>query len=632
MQQTWTKPAAKGGWRLGPSQGLALAVLATLVCYLWTLQWGVNGSQHPYTTDVGEIQNALPRWGTIHYPGYPLYSLLGSLFVTLLRPLGLEPAAGASLFSALWGVATVALIYALACEMGARPLLAALGAIAAGLSTSSWVYAVVAEVDTMGLALIVASLYFALRFGRYGERGDLLWLALVFSQGLAHQRTTLFLAPALLLLVWPRWRALGRGWPLTLGIILLAPLTYLYLPIRAWMGADWTFGAVGTWRGFLSIFLDTKVDRVIATPQGLGGWLSRAGTLAGLLHSDLWLPILLLGLLALWLAHSQREALALTLAWLPSVPLSLLIWEGSVSDALLAAKLPLAALCGVGLALAAEALAGWGRRAGPLLAALLLLGVAGAEAYAHEPQVLAITRAAGAEQAIALAEQVAQPQGGPPTTFMALWGNRYWALAYAQAYHGQLAGLTLVDHNADLQQIFARGDRLLTFSETLYRLPLAWWDERLGHVSLSSPAPGIVEISPRPITAIPVPPGESLDLENDIRILSAALAPGGQGVLILTVYWQAYRPPDADYSVAVHLLAQDPPQGPDDILVQADRNSPVDGWYPTSRWTAGEIVRDCYPITVPPGSRPRAVRLGMYVATSDGSFKNSPWLTLKINQ
>ena len=35
--------------------------VAVLIIVLTTLQWDVNGSQSPYATDVGEIQNALPR-------------------------------------------------------------------------------------------------------------------------------------------------------------------------------------------------------------------------------------------------------------------------------------------------------------------------------------------------------------------------------------------------------------------------------------------------------------------------------------------------------------------------------------------------------------------------------------------
>ena len=52
------------------------------------MQTIINGSGHPYMTDIGEHQNALPRWGTIHHSGYPQWTALGSLFVTAARAVG----------------------------------------------------------------------------------------------------------------------------------------------------------------------------------------------------------------------------------------------------------------------------------------------------------------------------------------------------------------------------------------------------------------------------------------------------------------------------------------------------------------------------------------------------------------
>ena len=94
----------------GQQLAVLLAMLLAFVLFLTTLQTIPNGSLHPYGTDTGEIQNALPRWGTLHFPGYPLYSFLGSGFVSLLQLMGIAPATGSSLFSALWGAISVGLL------------------------------------------------------------------------------------------------------------------------------------------------------------------------------------------------------------------------------------------------------------------------------------------------------------------------------------------------------------------------------------------------------------------------------------------------------------------------------------------------------------------------------------------
>ena len=55
---------------------MALAVAIAALLYLSTVQTIINGGGHPYVTDVGEHQNALPRWGTIHHSGYPQWTCL----------------------------------------------------------------------------------------------------------------------------------------------------------------------------------------------------------------------------------------------------------------------------------------------------------------------------------------------------------------------------------------------------------------------------------------------------------------------------------------------------------------------------------------------------------------------------
>ena len=610
-----------------------IAMAVALVLYLSTVQTIVNGSPSPYTTDVGEIQNALPRWGTIHWTGYPLYTFLGSLFVTLLRWIGVPPAAGASLFSALWGVVSVGLLVALLRELGVSGPLAALGALVAATSTSVWMDGSLAEVHTMTMGFTVATLLFALRFGRSGRRGDLLLLALAFSHGVVHQRAVLFLAPAVAVLVVGQWRAVWRGLVPAAALSLLAPLTYLYLPWRVSQGATWVFGTPGTWQRVMAMLLDNRAERVVSWPAGVVEWGERVGRAFAVTADDLPAVLLalgLLGLFALLWEKRWRDGLALTLAWIPYILLTGAIWIGRVGDAQLAAHLPVTILAAAGLAVLADRLgrrAGWGHA----VATVLLVGAVLFLTVRHRPRVLAVTRDRSAETVIAMAERVAPPPPESPTTLMALWGNDFWALVYAQTYEGRLPGLDIVDHNADFEGILTRGNRLLTFSKTFYQRPVAWWEGHLGEVTLSSAAPEIVEIASMPVLGPKdVPPGPELDLGDGMWIRSAQLAPGEGGNLVLTVYWQAEIPIDLDHSVAVHLVAHDPPRGAEDVLSQADQVHPVYGWYPTSRWRVGEIVRDHYLIDVPNGAAAQAVRVALYRTDAAGNFSNSPWLSLPI--
>ncbi len=610
------------------------AMVVACLLYLSTFQTVVNGSDSPYTTDVGEIQNALPRWGTIHWTGYPLYTFLGSLFVTLLRWVGVAPAAGASLFSALWGVVSVGLMVALLRELRVSGPLAAMGALLLAVSTSVWMDASLAEVHTMTTAFTVAILLFALRFGRSGDRRDLFLLALFFSQAVAHQRAVLFTALAVAVLIVGQWRAIWHNLLPTLALCLLSPLTYLYLPWRVSQGAAWVFGTPGTWQRVMTMLLDNRAERIVTWPEGAGEWMVRIGRAFTVTAMDLPLVLLvlgLLGLLALALEKRWRDSLGLTLAWVPHLLLTGVIWIGRVGDAQLAAHLPVTVLAAVGMAFLADFV---GRRVthGRSVASVILACIVVVLLVLNRPTVLKVTRDPSAETVISIAERVMPFSDDEPITFMALWGNDYWALAYAQAFQDRLVGLNLVDHNAAFREVVDRGDHLLTFSKTFYWQPVSWWEERLGRVYLASAAPEIVEIAVQPpLTPADVPPGPELDLGNGMWIRSAQLSPAEDRDWVLTVYWQAESAPAQDYSVAVHLVAWDPPRGADDILFQADQAHPVYGWYPTSRWSAGEIVREHYLIQVPEKASPQAVRVALYYTDAGGTFVNSPWLSLPID-
>jgi hypothetical protein len=83
------------------------------------------------------------------------------------------------------------------------------------------------------------------------------------------------------------------------------------------------------------------------------------------------------------------------------------------------------------------------------------------------------------------------------------------------------------------------------------------------------------------------------------------------GVLRLTLWWQALQAPQADYTVFVHLF--DP--ATEAVVVQSDAQ-PRGGMFPTSWWVAGEVVSDTVTLSlesVPKGTYRLAV--GLYDAT-----------------
>ncbi len=136
------------------------------------------------------------------------------------------------------------------------------------------------------------------------------------------------------------------------------------------------------------------------------------------------------------------------------------------------------------------------------------------------------------------------------------------------------------------------------------RLPLRLpADAPAGRYTLALTSEGIslpiTEISLEPGSrSYDIPPTErevNAALGDAIRLVGATIAqPGAPGQpLGVTLVWQALRPPDADYTVFVHLMDE-----AGKLVAQSDATPAGD--YPTGRWIAGEVVTDAHLLTLPP--------------------------------
>jgi hypothetical protein len=125
-------------------------------------------------------------------------------------------------------------------------------------------------------------------------------------------------------------------------------------------------------------------------------------------------------------------------------------------------------------------------------------------------------------------------------------------------------------------------------------------------------------VGPVRIPTLPAPKIETLGMQHlvdanfgrQVRLLGYSqegdYRPGGE--VRLTLFWQALAQPDRDYTVFNHLV------GPTGALAGQKDNAPVTGFYPTSRWKKGEIVRDLYRLPIARDATPGAyhIETGLY--------------------
>ncbi|XP_051889316.1 transmembrane protein 260 [Pristis pectinata] len=207
--------------------------------------------------DSGELLTAACELGVAHPPGYPLFTLLARLAMTIL-PVG-SPAFRVNVLNAILGAATAPLLFDAASRLSGS---IAGGTLAAGLfafSRLGWLWSVTAEVFSLNNFFIGLLMVLTVRFSTAltaRERSKLsLQGAFCCGLSLSNQHTVIlyvmFIVPWVLLRLHTHQELSVRAvqW---LGLSFGAGLLpYLYLPISSYLNqARWSWGDQTTLRGF----------------------------------------------------------------------------------------------------------------------------------------------------------------------------------------------------------------------------------------------------------------------------------------------------------------------------------------------------------------------------------------------
>jgi hypothetical protein len=225
-------PGRRGAALLGGAVAICVGIL-----YIGTLAPTVLPYGAPDTLDSPMLQTEVMVLGVGHPTGYPTYMMLTHLFTYL--PMG-DPAYRVNIASAVYGAAAVFAVYLAGLRLGGRPVAAAAGALAFGLSGAFWSQAVIAEVYTLEALLVALVILFLFVWRDRRDDRDLLLCAILVGLSLTHHLTSVLLIPAALAFVFlTDRRVFSRTGPMLkgVGLFLLGLLPLLYLPIRALMQA-----------------------------------------------------------------------------------------------------------------------------------------------------------------------------------------------------------------------------------------------------------------------------------------------------------------------------------------------------------------------------------------------------------
>ena len=597
----------------------ALVCAAFAIAYTLTLQRQINGAGHTQMMDVAEMQIVLASWGTLHPAGYPLYTILGNLFVAFWKLLGVPAAMASAGFSLVLAVATLALLYRLMWELTGNVLPALTAAVLLGVSRTFWLFSSVAQTYTLNAVLIVLLIWLSLHYSRHARDRDLILLGLITGASLVHHRTIVHLLPWIgLLVILPvlrrvrPWRAMLTG-----GALIVLPLSlYLYIPLRTAQGAAYQYMPVKTLSDLLYFvsqkeysphfrFVASMAEAAERMSHSLELWLgdmSAVGLLGGIV-----------GLIAgIWRSTEKRLYLALTLSAFSMMIFPL--WYVDPDSMFI----PLVMVLSIGAGeLVRQCIARW--RAAEWATVAVLIGIVALLAPGNFKFVRSLTYDPASQNLVDAAAAIPTPC----PMILSHWGWDLKAYQYGQIVTGQLACAHIVTLDDNLRGILKDGKSLYAASHFFYQMSQDEFRQRAGNYYLNSAGFGMMEISKRVQTDVPSDvKGQPAPMGSEVTLLGYRVTRGAAGMLDVTLYWMAETKPSGDYSVFVKLSDKDAITDPGDIIAQQDSAAPVYNWYPTSQWQAGEVVREDYRLQLPTSKLPRSLAVGMYTQLGDGAFKD----------
>jgi hypothetical protein len=353
---------------------LATAVAIPLAVYAATLQRAVPAG------DSGELIAAAKTLGVAHPPGYPLYTMLGHLWIALV-PFG-SAATRMNLLSAVCTAGAAMLLADAVRRLTRSPAAGLVAALLLAFSAPLWKYALVAEVFALNALLAASLLWLFVRWQESPRSAVAFGIGLLCTLLLSHHHTLVLVAlpvaVAMLVAVargrseapFPRGRSLRAGFlGATTGLVPLA-----YLPWAAHRNPALNWGDPRSLDSFLRVLLRRDYGTFRLDPE-------QAGHVADTNHAILylqslpqgftWLGVALALVGAAALARRHRalgaviagffvlQTLFFTRVGFPSHPL---IFRGVVERFYIMPNVVLALMAGLGAALVLEHLRGGVRR------------------------------------------------------------------------------------------------------------------------------------------------------------------------------------------------------------------------------------------------------------------------------
>jgi len=231
---------------------LIFTFFSILCLYIYTLTNTVYGG------DAGDLVSAILTKGFPHPPGYPLYTLIGRMFLNF--PINYLTAAGkVTLISSISTVCSFILIYLILIELVGKKInkpIAIVTILTLSVNYLIWLYAIVPEVFPLNVAITLGIFFSALRFKNTGNLNWLAFILFLIGLGITHHHTFIFILPAVFILTKNQVKKTFFSFRKIIYLLfslLIGLLPLIYLPISFNNHPEIIWGEANTIKGFIAI-------------------------------------------------------------------------------------------------------------------------------------------------------------------------------------------------------------------------------------------------------------------------------------------------------------------------------------------------------------------------------------------
>jgi hypothetical protein len=612
--------------------GGALVVVVALL-YLFTLDNGLRPDEltggdlitHQYAQVEARPGNA---------PGYPLYTMGGWVWFRVGKGLlgrSLNPIEVLSLYSVLWGLAAITILYLILLRVtNGRWPVALLLTFFYATTYFFWYYSVTTEQYTSAVLQTLLVVWLAFKWDDQPRDSLLLWLAFICGTMLANMVTTLFILPPLLWFICFRRNPDTRQFFVStclrrpkfvlaaMGLVLLPLVSYAYVFIRGaqhpqWRGEGrWT----GAWDWFIQ-FLTIQQGRDELAP-GLTTGNIFTGEFPWLMGHELTWLIFFGGLLGLAFL-GRRRAMFLYSTLVIYFIFSWAYRFGNWFQVIIPAYPIFIIGVAAGVSKLVEAIGNrenWRLKSIVYLALIFVL--AGLLVYR------CTSNFARANQRNLIADTGLNPgwailadNPALPAVVAGDFSERV-ALQYLHSVWG-INGINPVESGAIGEVSGGGAGNIYISRQALAAVPHVsdrFYPQAAGEQLIALLAEPQTNL-PAAATPINVDFGDQLTLVGWEIIQTIPLIQANWQVAL---YWQTPRALAENLTVSVRPLANGQLFVDNGEPVIQD-HQPVWGYYPTDQWFPGEIVRDVYALELLAGIEPDAMQIVVYKTTVAG-FEN----------